>query len=80
MQELHCIGGTEEWRKPTGPVGGTLKKISLQWITWVMRYVFNIKGNHYRLIAMIHFNIRTVYVRFIGTHAAYDAIEDITNI
>lgn len=36
------------------------------------RYVFNIKGNDYRLVAMIHFNIRTVYVRFIGTHKDYD--------
>ena len=38
------------------------------------RYVFNIKGNHYRLIAMIHFDTRTVYVRFIGTHAEYNKI------
>lgn len=38
------------------------------------RYVFNIKGNKYRLVAMIFFNIRTVFIRFIGTHAAYDKI------
>lgn len=36
------------------------------------RYVFNIKGNDYRLVAMIHFDIRTLYVRFIGTHTEYD--------
>jgi mRNA interferase HigB len=39
------------------------------------RYVFNIKGNDYRLVAMIHFNIRTVYVRFIGTHKVYYKIK-----
>ena len=39
------------------------------------RYVFNIKGNRYRLVAMIFFNIRTVFVRFIGTHAEYDKID-----
>jgi mRNA interferase HigB len=39
------------------------------------RYVFNIKGNKYRLVAMIFFDIRTVYVRFIDTHAKYDKID-----
>lgn len=38
------------------------------------RFVFNIKGNSYRLVAMIHFDKRTVYIRFIGTHANYDKI------
>jgi len=38
------------------------------------RYVFNLKGNKYRLISMIHFTTRTLYIRFIGTHAAYDKI------
>lgn len=39
------------------------------------RYVFNIKGNDFRLVAMIHFDIRTLYIRFIGTHSAYDKID-----
>ena len=38
------------------------------------RYVFNIRGNKYRLIAIIKFNAKTVYIRFIGTHADYDKI------
>ena len=38
-------------------------------------YVFNIKGNHYRLIARIHFNVRTVYVKFVGTYKEYDKIK-----
>jgi mRNA interferase HigB len=36
------------------------------------RYVFNIRGNKYRIVAMIFFDIRTVYIRFVGTHAEYD--------
>lgn len=38
------------------------------------RYVFNIKGNRFRLIALILFQIRTVFILFIGSHKAYDAI------
>lgn len=39
------------------------------------RYVFNIKGNNYRIVAMIFFDIRTVYIRFVGTHKEYDKID-----
>ena len=36
------------------------------------RYVFDIGGNNFRMIAMIHFNIRTLYIRAILTHKEYD--------
>lgn len=36
------------------------------------RYVFNVGGNNYRLIAMIHFKRRTLYIRGIFTHPEYD--------
>lgn len=39
------------------------------------RFVFNIRGYHYRLVAMIFFDIRTVYVRFVGLHKDYDRID-----
>jgi len=42
------------------------------------RYVFNIKGNNYRLVVVIKFTIGFVYVRFIGTHAEYDKINCLT--
>lgn len=42
-------------------------------------YVFNIKGNQYRLITRIHFNVRTVYIKFVGTHKQYDKL-DITKL
>lgn len=44
------------------------------------RFVFNIKGNDYRLVAIISFNAKKVYIRFIGTHSEYDKIKDIKNI
>ena len=39
------------------------------------RVVFNIKGNDYRLVVRINYPYRMVYVRFVGTHADYDAID-----
>lgn len=38
-------------------------------------YIFNIKGNHYRLVARIIFTVRTVFIKFIGTHKEYDKID-----
>lgn len=37
-------------------------------------YVFNIKGNNYRLIVRIIFRVRTIYIKFIGTHKDYDKV------
>ncbi len=34
--------------------------------------VFDIGGNKYRLIAVIHYNRQKVYVRHVLTHAEYD--------
>lgn len=39
------------------------------------RFVFDIRGNHYRIVALIFFDIRTVFIRFVGTHKAYDKID-----
>lgn len=38
------------------------------------RVVFNISGNKYRLVVHIRYDIQIIYIRFIGTHAAYDKI------
>ena len=38
------------------------------------RVVFNIKGNDFRLVVAVHYNRRMMYVRFVGTHVEYDAI------
>ena len=39
------------------------------------RVVFNVKGNAYRLVVKIKYAYRAVYVRFVGTHAEYDAVD-----
>ncbi|MFT4224254.1 type II toxin-antitoxin system HigB family toxin [Dysgonomonas sp.] len=43
-------------------------------------YVFNIKGNSYRLIARILFKIRTVFIRRVCTHKEYDGIDDCSKV
>jgi mRNA interferase HigB len=39
------------------------------------RVIFNIKGNHYRLIVRIHYNTGRLFIRFVGTHAEYNRID-----
>ncbi len=39
------------------------------------RVVFNIKGNTYRLVVSINYPYRVCYVRFVGSHQAYDRID-----
>jgi len=39
------------------------------------RVGFNIKGNDYRLVVAIHYRLRIVFIKWIGSHAAYDRID-----
>ena len=39
------------------------------------RVCFNIKGNNYRLIVKVIYDLQRVYIRFIGIHADYDKID-----
>lgn len=39
------------------------------------RVVFNIKGNHYRLIVAVAYRFGAVYIKFIGTHKEYDEVD-----
>ena len=39
------------------------------------RFVFNIKGNTYRLVTIVFFIPKYVYIRFIGNHSEYSKID-----
>lgn len=42
------------------------------------RVVFNIKGNEYRLVVAVAYRFAALYIKFVGTHAEYDAIDAAT--
>lgn len=39
------------------------------------RVVFNIAGNKYRLVVAMDYRRQVAYIKFIGTHRQYDAID-----
>ena len=39
------------------------------------RVVFNIKGNHYRIVVRINYQFKIMWIRFVGTHSEYDQID-----
>ena len=42
-------------------------------------YIFNIRGSRYRLVVVVKFTIKHVFICWVGTHEEYNSI-DCTNI
>ena len=42
------------------------------------RVVFKIKGNDYRLVVAVAYRFAALYIKFVGTHAQYEAIDAAT--
>jgi mRNA interferase HigB len=42
------------------------------------RVVFDILGGRYRLVTAIHYSSGIVFIRFVGTHTAYNGIDATT--
>lgn len=66
---------TAEWRSPN-EVKQQYRNAS---IVGNNRVVFNICGNKYRLVVKINYEAQWIFIRFIGTHKQYDAI-DVINV
>ena len=44
------------------------------------RYVFNVRGHHYRIVAKVMFSLKRIYIRWVGNHKDYDRIKDIDKL
>ncbi len=62
---------TADWHKP----GDVIEAYPSADVITGKRFVFNIKGNAYRLIADIEFRLGQLYIVWIGTHAEYNKID-----
>lgn len=39
------------------------------------RVVFNVKGNDYRIVCALDYRRQAMFIKFVGTHAEYDAVD-----
>lgn len=63
-----------EWKSPTD-IKSTYRNAS---IIANNRVVFNIKGNDYRLIVHVRYDIGIIFIRFIATHKEYNNVDATT--
>jgi mRNA interferase HigB len=75
LEAWHQEVARADWATPSDVKAQFLSASMLQG----NRVVFNIAGNHYRLIVKINYPYRVIYIRFIGNHTDYDTI-DVTTI
>ncbi len=62
---------SEKWKQPAD----IKERYASASILKKRRVVFKIKGNKYRLIVAVAYKIGVVYIKFIGTHKEYDAVD-----
>ena len=71
LKAWHDEAARAAWKKPTD-IKAQYRNAS---ILKNRRVVFNVKGNDFRLVVAVAYRIGVVYVKFVGTHAQYDAID-----
>lgn len=74
LERWYDIAASAEWRNLSDI------KVDFPQTDFVgnQRYVFNIKGNRYRLVVVVKFTIGHLFIRFVGTHSEYDKIDATT--
>ncbi len=71
LKTWYKMAKNSDW-KSLSDIKGTYGNAS---IVGNARVVFNIKGNHFRLIVKFNFERSWAFIRFIGTHKEYDKID-----
>jgi mRNA interferase HigB len=70
LEAWYCEAKNSNWNNPVE----IKEKFRTASIIGDNKVVFNIKGNKYRLVTKINYRMKTVYIKFIGTHKEYDKI------
>ncbi|MCA0244366.1 MAG: type II toxin-antitoxin system HigB family toxin [Proteobacteria bacterium] len=70
LEEVHSA----QWRQPAD-IKAQFRSAS---ILKARRVVFNVKGNDFRVVVAVAYKFQSVYIKFVGTHAQYDAIDALT--
>ena len=71
LEAWHAEAKSATWRTPAD----VKAKYGSASILKDGRAVFNIGGNNYRLVVWINYEFSVIYIRFVGTHEEYDAID-----
>lgn len=70
LQAWYALASRGDWKSPSD-IKNAYRNASF---TANNRVVFNIKGNDYRLVVLVRYDKRLLFVKFVGTHAQYDKI------
>ena len=71
LRAWFAVAKVAEWRRPAD-IKAQIRTAS---ILRGNRIVFNIAGNKYRLVVHARYDLRRIYIRFVGTHRDYDRID-----
>jgi mRNA interferase HigB len=59
----------------TGAPAGFCFRLNTASVLVGNRVVFNVKGNRYRLVVAVRYDLGIFFIRFVGTHREYDAVD-----
>jgi mRNA interferase HigB len=71
LKAWHALAKAASWNHPKE----IKEKFSSASFLANNRVVFNISDNKYRLVVKVEYELKAVYIRFIGSHADYDKID-----